>query len=128
MTDPTSVVVVLDEAASMSFGLSKIFLVDVPADVVSISITVIGDDATYYGLADWTGPGGFALVSPGWLNTAEGQGGLCLSCKNRMWLSPGAFATIAPNNPAAEVTPGQHKFSLFGFKPAPVVQGGGHVR
>ena len=125
VAEPAFVQVLLDENASMSFGLSKVFEVEVPTDVVSMTVSVIGDDATFYGLADWTGPGGNALVTKGWVNTDEGQGGLCLSCKNRIALSGGAFATIAPNNPAAEVTAGCHTFSLFGYEPPKVVQGQG---
>jgi len=125
VADPSSVELLLDEDSSMSFGLSKIFSVEVPANVVSVTISVIGDDAVYYGLADWTGPDAFSLVTKGWVNTDEGQGGLCLSCNDRISLSSGAFAALAPNNPAAQVTAGPHTFSLFGYKPPAVVDNGG---
>lgn len=116
---------VLDESAIMVLGLSRFFEVTIPDDVVSVTITVLGDEATYYGLADWTGPDGFELVASGWTQTQEASSGLCTSCKNRIALSTGAFAAVAPNNPAAELIGGTHSFSLFGYKPAQVVNSQG---
>ncbi len=107
---------IFDEQTFLGFGLSKTLEVEIPADVVSITISVLGDESTYYGLADWVGPNSVALVTPNWMQTDEGGGGMCTSCNNRIALSAGAFATIAPNNPAATVEAGTHAFTLFGIE------------
>ncbi len=106
---------IFDQDATLGFGMSKALEVQVPADVVSITISVIGDEATYYGLAEWVGPNSIALVTPGWTQTDEASGGMCTSCNNRIALSAGAFATIAPNNPSATVEAGTHTFTLLGY-------------
>lgn len=120
-----SVELLLDQELTMVLGISQVLEVVVPDGVVSVTISILGDDATYYGLGEWIGPGDFALVERGWVNGEEGQGGLCLSCKNRIALSGADFATLAPNNPEAEVTAGTHRFSLFGYQPPEVVQAQG---
>jgi hypothetical protein len=114
-----------DGEVAMIFGSSAPVSVEVPANVVSVTVSVIGEDASYYGLASWSGPNGFDLVSAGWLNTSDGQSGLCLSCKNRIAISTGSFASLAPNNPASQVEAGSHVFTLFGFTPAEVIQSQG---
>jgi hypothetical protein len=114
-----------DAEVAMVFGTSAPVTVEVPDNVVSLTISVTGEDAAYYGLASWSGPNGFDLVTAGWLNSQEGQGGLCLSCKNRIAISSGSFASIAPNNPASQVEPGSHTFSLFGYTPPAVIQSQG---
>lgn len=123
-TGPTAarVETLLDTEIQLTLGVSSSIDVEVPAGVVSMTISVIGDGGTYYGLADWVGPGAFELVTTGWVNSEEGQGGLCLSCPNRIALSGGAFASLAPNNPASRVEAGTHTFSLFGYVPPEVVQ------
>jgi len=123
--DAVSVEVLFDDTVQMLLGLSGLVDVDVPDGVVSVTVTVIGEPANYYGLASWVGPDGFELVKPGWTSSTEGQQGLCVSCKNRISLSETVFAALAPNNPAALVTPGRHTLSLFGYKPPTVVGGAG---
>jgi len=105
----------LNEDIDMSLGRSGTFTVDVPADVVALTISVEGSSDSFYGLASWIGPNGFELVYGTWTSSQEGQGGLCLSCKNRIALSGGTFASIAPNNPESQVDSGLHTFSLFGY-------------
>lgn len=99
---------------------------EVPADVISISISVTGDPGVTYGLGKWDAPNGVELVYDGWTSQDQGAGQMCLGCDNRIAVAAGAFATIAPNNPAATVEAGQHTITLFAFRPAVVAgQGGG---
>lgn len=114
-----------EDEVAMAFGSSQTIMVDVPANVVSMTISVEGDDGTYYGLGSWIGPGDFELVYGTWTSSNDGQSGLCLSCKNRIALSGGTFAALAPNNPESQVEAGLHKFTLFGYAAPPVVQGQG---
>lgn len=118
-------VLLLEDDYVMSFGNSRSIMVEVPDNVVALTISVEGDPATTYGLGSWIGPNGFELVYGTWTSSQEGQGGLCLSCKNRIALSGGAFGAIAPNNPESQVEAGLHTFTLFGYTPSPVVQGQG---
>jgi hypothetical protein len=118
-------VLLLEDEYVMSFGNSRTITVEVPENVVALTISVEGDPATSYGLGSWIGPNGFELVYGTWTSSQEGQGGLCLSCKNRIALSGGAFGAIAPNNPESQVEAGIHTFTIFGYKPPAVVQGQG---
>lgn len=120
-----TVKVLYDETIQMALGLSGFIDVEVPDGVVSMAVTIIGQPATYYGLASWVGPDELQLVKPGWTSTSEGQQGLCVSCVNRISLSESVFAALAPNNPAAHVAAGRHTVSLFGYKPPTVVSGAG---
>lgn len=121
----TSLDLVMDQDVQMVLGLSSFLEIGVPEDAIAVTISILGGEATYYGLSDWIAPDGFELVTRGWVNGEEGQGGLCFSCNNRIALSAGAFATIAPNNPSAHLSPGTHKFSLFGYVPPAVEQSQG---
>lgn len=118
-------VLLLEDEFVMSFGNSRSIMVEVPENVVALTISVEGDPASTYGLGSWIGPNGFELVYGTWTSSQEGQGGLCLSCKNRIALSGGAFGAIAPNNPESQVEAGLHTFTLFGYVAPTVVQGQG---
>lgn len=118
-------VLLLEDEFVMSFGNSRSIMVEVPDNVVALTISVEGDPASTYGLGSWIGPNGFELVYGTWTSSQEGQGGLCLSCKNRIALSGGAFGAIAPNNPESQVEAGLHTFTLFGYVAPAVVQGQG---
>lgn len=98
-------------------GFSGNVLTEVPANTVSLVATIQGDEGIQYTLNEWRGPGDNVLVNRNWLLTGgpESQG-ICTACPNRIALSEGDFAAIAPNNPSAEVVPGSHVFILAALK------------
>jgi hypothetical protein len=112
------------ESVALVFGKSQAMTVEVPPNAVSLSISVIGEPGNRYVLNAWTDPNGTALVTEDWILGEEGQGGLCISCPNRVTSSDAAFAALAPNNPSVTLTPGTHTFTIFGLAPKPVVQEG----
>ena len=119
----TGVVTLLDRVpTTLTGGLSPELSVVVPEGVVSITVSVLGDNDGMYGLATWGREGEPALVTAGWLESDAGMAGLCLDCPNRIAASEGAFAAIAPNNPAATVTTGSYTFTAFGNRPKEVIQ------
>jgi len=117
--DETELVTLLDgEEIELVLGASRAFTFDVPADTVSITVSVVGDAGGTYAIDRWRGQSGTDLVASGWL-AREGTG-LCTSCRNRITVSQGAFAALAPNNPEAILEQGQHAVSLLGYVAAVV--------
>lgn len=110
------------EPVVLAAGTSMNLVVEVPDDVVSITVSVLGESDGMYGLAQWRGPDDTVLVTPGWLD--GDQQGICLSCDNRIALSEGDFAALAPNNPSAVVTAGTHVLSVYGVRQPPSGAGG----
>lgn len=121
--NPNVVTLLEHEPVVLTGGSSMNVVVEVPEDVVSITVSVLGESDGMYGLAQWRGPDDVALVTPGWLD-AGGQTGICLDCDNRIALSEGDFAALAPNNPSAVVTAGAHVFSVYGVRQPPNGPGG----
>ncbi|MFO0748639.1 MAG: hypothetical protein U1F43_23705 [Myxococcota bacterium] len=114
------VTLVAGQAMQILLGGSQKLGFDVPPDTLSVTITVLGEGAPNFALNSWTGPNDNELVYAGWLGTDSG-GTLCLECTNRITVEPGAFAAIAPNNPAAVLEAGHHEITLAAFTPAVVV-------
>ncbi|MCC6624063.1 MAG: hypothetical protein IT385_22600 [Deltaproteobacteria bacterium] len=124
--DETDLLTLLDgEEVEIVLGASRAFSFDVPANTVSITISVVGDAGGSYAIDRWHGESGTDLVASGWL-AREGTG-LCLSCRNRITVAQGAFAALAPNNPDATIELGRHTVSLLGYVPAVVRQDVGAV-
>lgn len=93
-------------------GFSEDLCLSVPDNILSLAVTIEGSDRLTYALNGWQGPGGFEIVRPGW-NT-QGQGLCSTNCNNRIYARIGAFAALAPNNPASRVEPGRHILSVEG--------------
>ncbi|PIE18184.1 MAG: hypothetical protein CSA66_05020 [Proteobacteria bacterium] len=118
--DVVTVTLLDHEPVVMANGLSEPVQVDVPENVVSVTVSVMGDADGMYGLGAWRGPDNSVLVTDGWTQGEGGGQGLCLDCPDRIALSEGAFAAIAPNNPQPELVPGTHVFTTYGVVPKPV--------
>ena len=114
-TNPNGSVVELlpSQVATLTQSVAGPFTFTVPENAVSVTISINGPTDGYVTLADWTDSTGFELVSAGWTNQDPT---FCLSCNNRIASAEGAFAAIAPNNPSSQLTPGDHTFSVYGFK------------
>ncbi|PKN54124.1 MAG: hypothetical protein CVU56_28255 [Deltaproteobacteria bacterium HGW-Deltaproteobacteria-14] len=120
--DPNVVTLMENEPVTLVGGASAPITVEIPAGASAVTISVLGESAGMYGLSSWSGPDGGVLVIDGWTDGGGAAQGLCLDCPNRIALSEGDFAAIAPNNPAATVVPGTHSFVAFGVVPKPVSQ------
>lgn len=92
-------------------GVSELLCLTLPDNILSLAITVEGTNRNTYALNSWQGPDGFVLINDGW---NEQSASLCTDCNNRISARIGAFATLAPNNPASRVDPGRHLFSVEG--------------
>lgn len=124
VVDEVRVITLLDHVElDLVNGRSIDMPVEVPPDVISLTVSALGTADGTYVVNKWTAPGGAVLVTPNWLTSGsqEDQGGICMSCANRATMSEGAIALIAPNNPAVTLTPGEHTLSIFGIKQKPVV-------
>ncbi len=115
--DDSGVAVLLDEQEyQLTNGFSDPITVQVPPNVISMTITVDGPRTDMYGIGHWTGPNDFALIPSGWQNSGLGQ--MCFkNCNNRIALSDATFAVIAPNNPESKVEAGEHTFTAYGLAP-----------
>lgn len=111
-------VLLYDETSPLVNGYVSTITVDVPENVHSMTITVTeGNPEAQFAVTSWIGPDGFEIVKDGWEQSS--QSGMCYpDCNNRVVLSAAAFAAIAPNNPASQVTPGEHSFRVFGLVPS----------
>ena len=112
-TNPAVIELMPSEVATLTESVAGPFTFTVPENAVSVTISINGPSDGYVTLADWTDPTGFELVNAGWTSQDPT---FCLSCNNRIASSEGAFAAIAPNNPASQLEPGEHTFSVYGFK------------
>ncbi|TNF35238.1 MAG: hypothetical protein EP329_06400 [Deltaproteobacteria bacterium] len=121
-TDPSVVTLIDQQTVTLTAGESAPITVTVPEGVTSVTVSVLGDNDGMYGLASWTGPDDTVLVTDGWLDGDGAMQGLCLDCPNRVALSEGDFAAIAPNNPVPTLLPGTHTFVAFGMLPKEVSQ------
>lgn len=120
-TEATSVVTLVDhQDVNIVLGGSQAIGFEVPADTLAVTIAVLGEGNSTFGLDSWVGPNARELVYKGWLSSDPGQGQLCLECENRITVEPGAFAAIAPNNPDAVVEAGHHEVKLMGYTPPEV--------
>jgi len=119
---PTVLTLIDQRVVTLSGGVSAPITVNVPAGVVSVTLSVLGDVDGLYGVGSWQGEGDRVLVTDGWMDGDDGALGLCLSCPNRIALSEGDFAAIAPNNPAATVESGPYTFTAVGHRPKEVTQ------
>jgi len=120
--DPSVVTLLEEEIVTLSAGESAPITVEVPDGVTSMTISVLGASDGMYGLASWLGPEETVLVTDGWLDGNGAMQGLCLDCPNRIALSEGDFAALAPNNPESTLVAGTHTFVAFGMIPKPVSQ------
>lgn len=120
--NPSVVILMENETVTLSAGASAPISVVVPEGASAVTISVLGDSAGMFGLSSWTGPDDSVLVTDGWTDGGGAAQGLCLDCPNRIALSEGDFAALAPNNPAATVVAGIHTFVAFGVRPKPVSQ------
>ena len=89
------------------------YQVEIPPDTISVTVTAVGDDRTYFTLSKWIDPDGVELVTDGWVDF--GQPSLCTSCINRVSAASGASAALAPNNQDAFITPGTHTISIYAY-------------
>ena len=97
----------------LEFGLGR-FVFEVPSNVLSLSVTVYGDPAGWYGIDSWSNGDGSLLVTADW-PTLEGNERGCVSCKNFTNQGAGASTTIAPNRPGAVIEPGTHRLDVVGW-------------
>ena len=108
-------ILLLDENATLNAtGYTPEFRVDVPDNVLSMTVTVTeGDPEAQFSITGWRNPDGFMILPNRWEQSS--QSGMCYpDCNNRVVLSAGAFSALAPNNPASKVDPGEHRFTVFG--------------
>lgn len=95
-------------------GVSEPIAFDVPAESVSISISLTGPDDVVFGVGSWHQGGGPVLVPAGWLGErVRRHPEVCASCPNRVRLAPGRMAAVAPNNPGVTLVPGRHVVTLL---------------
>ncbi len=105
-------VVLFDDTLALdSSGYSEVVEFDAPDGINSIAVTVSeGPPTMMYFITGWIGPDGFEIVPDGW---ESGGMPICADgCNNRLMMDPGAFATLAPNNPASQVDPGTHSMRV----------------
>ena len=108
--EPEDLQTLLDEQTRLSEGLSDTLLFEVPEGTWSLTIVIEGPGT--YTLASWTDSEGTELVRDRWIDT-EGDW-VCRSCLNPVGWADEAFATVAPNNPEAQIVPGEHAITLAG--------------
>lgn len=130
---PDLEVVIVDREVSFVEGEGDQVAFEVPADAVSVTVSVTGAKGTQYTLAQWKNGDGADLVTGGWLESDTGAPSLCLSCPNRIAASESSFAAIAPNNEAVTIAPGTHyiypyAFTSAGFVIDPLPSGTANVR
>jgi hypothetical protein len=89
---------------------------EVPENAQSVVITVVGVAPNQYTLRSWINGDGSDLITLGWLASDQGAPSLCLSCPQRIATAEGAFAGMAPTNPAVTLRPGTHTISIYSFK------------
>ncbi len=116
-----------DPALGLLIGRSRAVAFEVPEGAVAVTISVVGARGDYHTVDDWRDGASGQLVNENWLASPDAQQGLCLGCANRVTVSDGAFATLAPNNPAATLRSGPHSVRILGFRPRPVVSEGSAV-
>ena len=110
--------VLFDQQVTLAGGYTPSITVELPENVLSMTITVSdGNPAAQFGVTGWIGPDGFEVVPNNWEQSS--QSGICYpNCNNRIFPWSGAFAAIAPNNPASRVEPGEYSFRAFGVIPS----------
>jgi hypothetical protein len=86
---------------TLSDGRSPEIMVEVPQNVVAVTISVVGEAGDSYGICWWESPGG-ALVSDGWEEKDHTQ---CKSCKLLLLASAVVWipVTVSPTTQAARV-------------------------
>lgn len=125
--------VVLDREVTIQDGYGGRLAFDVPDDAVSVVVSVTGEGARFYSLAEWKNGDGSDVVASNWLSADQAAPDLCLSCPNRIASSKAAFAAILPNNESTEVVPGTHNIDVYaysksGFAASPLASGTAQVR
>ena len=111
----TELLELFDESVEMNSGFSETLALEVPENVLSMSITISeGPISANYTVTDWVGPEEFEIIRPGWVNSTST--GICYpDCNNRVvMINNGATAALAPNNPDSQVEAGTHEFRVFG--------------
>lgn len=123
---PGVMVLVDAQEVQLREGVSDVVDFVVPQGSVAVTITVAGASLSeMYALDSWTGPEGTVLVQENWVEDEPNRFAafglpttICHTiCDNRIAASEAAFATIAPNNPAATVLPGAHQIKVYGVRP-----------
>ncbi len=97
----------------LTAGESPDITVDVPKDVVSVTVSIVGKTGERYGICHWKGPDGI-LVDEGWEDDSSNSPTQCKSCALYMRTHDRVFAIVAPNNPGVAVVPGVHTLSVCG--------------
>lgn len=99
---PIAAGLIVDGApVALTQGRSEPFHFEVPAQALSIGITVLGAPDMVYWLCSWTSVDGFALVTED-----------CPDCPNPILGHTNVFAALAPNSSAAQVSSGTHTMSV----------------
>jgi hypothetical protein len=115
--DTLSVLLLASVSLDSNTGLSEPIAIKVPADAVSLAISVSGSPGVYYAVDELTAPSGAELVSTGWYMSPNNPGGhqLCIPCANRISASSGAHTTLVPMSPSVSVEGGTYMVRLVAF-------------
>lgn len=115
-----------DQVVSLQHGRSAPFTFVAPADVLSLSVSAVGETSNRYWICDWASEDGFVLVPPGWEDLDENLY-FCTTCNNRVRQSIGVTTAFAPNSSASRVSPGEHTLTICGESSSVPLDGNVHV-
>jgi len=97
-------------------GLSPPIDFQVPQCARSFVITLSGDDALHYILAELSPAGSLSLVPKAWLQVSGSPMACMTPCPNRIAAQMAQASFLFPNTPLADVTSGSHRMRVFAFK------------
>ncbi|MFN3202203.1 MAG: hypothetical protein ACE366_27615 [Bradymonadia bacterium] len=112
---------VIEETVTLASGESEEMVLDLPDDVLSVTLIIVGEEGNLYSLLQFSGPEGQVHISERPIGYMPSQLDQFLSPWPGAFFSPNRAApsevvagVLVPNNPELEVTGGEWRYKVVG--------------